>query len=616
MRATPPAAPAPSGRRRWRFALLGGAAVIVVAGALLILRPDRQAPAPAPAKPVHERSEIAVLPFQNLSAEGPHAYFAGGLHDELLTQLAKVAALKVISRTSVMGYQGTSKPLKQIANELGVGSVVEGSVQVAGERLRVTVQLIDAATDEHLWAERYDRTLDDAFAIQSEVAQKIVTAVGAALTRAEQGSLTAAPTANAEAYRLYLQGREYWTRPGSLRQNTETAQQLYERALGLDPNFALAHAALSLVHGRMFWWRYDPSAERAAHQREEAEAALRLAPGLPQAHFAMGLVHFWGRRDFRRTLDEFAIALKGLPNDAELWQQIAAVHRSLGNWNEVITAFEKATQLSPRDADLFDEFGVTYTFLHRYTEAVRAYDRALSLAPDLHVAAVRRGRAYFRLQGQIDTLRAVLNRLPRYAELGTLGSVAAQRAELLLRERNPDGLLQMPQIARVKKELLLRFALVYRSEGDPVEAAREPFDHGKQLERAERLAQERVGSAFDSALVRLDSALRELPDNPRVHTARGLALAGLGRRDEALREARWLRQSVMYREDAFDGPLLAEDRARILAQAGDADAALDEIERLLAGPSSLSVYTLRLDPRWDPIRDHPRFKALLAKYGA
>src|SRR5207249_7705058 len=199
-----------------------------VGGALLILRPDRQAPAPAPAKPVHERSEIAVLPFQNLSAEGPHAYFAGGLHDELLTQLAKVAALKVISRTSVMGYQGTSKPLKQIANELGVGSVVEGSVQVAGERLRVTVQLIDAATDEHLWAERYDRTLDDAFAIQSEVAQKIVTAVGAALTRAEQGSLTAAPTTNAEAYRLYLQGREYWNRPGQLRQNCEIAQQLYE----------------------------------------------------------------------------------------------------------------------------------------------------------------------------------------------------------------------------------------------------------------------------------------------------------------------------------------------------------------------------------------------------
>src|SRR6266487_1883273 len=185
---------APRARRAWRLALLAGAAAVVAVVTLLVLHPGRQAPAPA--KPAHARSEIAVLPFQNLSAEGPQAYFAGGLHDELLTQLAKVAALKVISRTSVMGYQGTSKLLKQIATELGVGSVVEGSVQVVGGRLRVTVQLIDAATDEDLWAERYDRTLDDAFAIQSEVAQQIVTAVGAALTIAERGNVTAAPTAN------------------------------------------------------------------------------------------------------------------------------------------------------------------------------------------------------------------------------------------------------------------------------------------------------------------------------------------------------------------------------------------------------------------------------------
>jgi TolB-like protein len=202
--------PAPPTRRARRLALLASAAVVVVAVALRVLRLGPQAPVPA--GPVHERAAIAVLPFQNLSAEGAQAYFAGGLHDELLTQLAKVAALKVISRTSVMGYQGTTKPLKQIADELGVGSVVEGSVQVVGGRLRVNVQLIDAATDEHLWAERYDRTLDDAFAIQSEVAQRIVAAVGATLTSAEQGRVSEAPTANAEAYRLYLQGREYWTR--------------------------------------------------------------------------------------------------------------------------------------------------------------------------------------------------------------------------------------------------------------------------------------------------------------------------------------------------------------------------------------------------------------------
>ncbi len=599
--AAPPAARAPRARRPWRLALLGGAAVVVVSAALLVLRPGRHAPAPA--RPAHARSEIAVLPFQNLSAEGPHAYFAGGLHDELLTQLAKVAALKVISRTSVMGYQGSPKPLKAIATELGVGSVVEGSVQVVGGRLRVTVQLIDAATDEHLWAERYDRTLEDAFAIQSEVAQQIVAAVGAVLTHAEQGRLTAAPTPNAEAYRLYLQGREYWNRPGYLRQNFETAQQLFERALVLDPNFALAHAALSQVHGGMYWWRYDPSAARAARQREGAEAALRLAPDLPQAHTAIGLAYYRGRRDYRRALDEFATALKGLPNDAELWGLIGYIHRRLGNWNDVSAALEKAVQLNPRDASLyFDLGGQTYQAMHRYADAVSAYDRALSLAPDLHGAAIRRGSTYVLWQGQFDSLRAVLSRTPRDTELGPLGDVAAQRAVLRLWERNADGLLQMIQVAHTNVFDGIDFFLPG--------ALYTAWAHQLRGDQAAARA------SFDSARLRLDSALKELPDDWRVHAARGLALAGLGRRDEALREARWLQQSVVYREDAYKGPLVAEERARILAQAGDAEAALDEIERLLAGPSWLSVHTLRLDPRWDPIRNHPRFKALLAKYGS
>jgi serine/threonine-protein kinase len=542
-----------------------------------------------------------VLPFQNLSAEGPHAYFAGGLHDELLTQLSKVAALKVISRTSVMGYAGTRAPLRQIASELGVGSVVEGSVQVVGGQLRVNVQLIDAATDAHLWAERYDRTLDDAFAIQSNIAQQIVEAVGVALSRTERRGLAAAPTVNAEAYRLYLQGREYYIRPGYVRQNFDAAQQLFERGLALDPGFALAHAALSEVHGSMYWWRYDPSPARTARQREEAEAALRLASDLPQAHVAMGLAHYWGRRDYRRALDEFAIALKGLPNDARVWELIGYVHRRLGNWNEVLAAFEKATQLEPRSANLFyDLGGQTYEVMHRYADAVRAYDRALSLAQHLHVAAIRRGETYVLWQGQLDTVRAVLSRVPRDAELGTLGSVAAQRAALLLWERNADSLLQMLQIARVDVCEGQKFFLP--------SALYAAWAHQLRGDHAAARA------AFASAHVRLDSVIRELPDDWRVHASHGLALAGLARRDEALREARWLQQSVVYREDAYEGPSVAEDRARILAQAGEAEAALDEIERLLAGPSWLSVHTLRLDPRWDPIREHPRFKALLAKY--
>ena len=583
------------------LALIGVGAMVIAAGALLMVRSKRVRSLSL--APAYGRTAIAVLPFQNLSAETEQAYFAAGLHDELLTQLSKVAALKVISRTSVIGYAGSNMPpLRQIATELGVGSVVEGSVQVVGGRLRVNVQLIDAATDAHLWAERYDRTLDDAFAIQSDVAQQIVAAVGAALSGAERQGLAAVPTANAEAYRFYLQGREYVARAGQLRQNYEIAQQIFERALALDPGFALAHAALSEVHGAMYWFRYDPSPAREARQREEAEAALRLAPDLPQAHVAMGLVHFWGRRDYRRALDELHIALEGLPNDAYLWRRIGAVQRRLGNWTEVVAAFEKAAQLDPRDADLFSTLGaVTYLAMRRYAEAVRADDRALRLAPDMHLAAVQKGRTYVFWQGQLDTLRAVLSRLPRDTDLGFLGTRASQHVQLLLWDRQADSLLQILKVANVA---------VFQGQNFVLPASLyAAWAHQLHGDRPAARA------AFDSARLLLDSVIRELPDDWRIHAARGLVLAGLGRRDEALREARWLEQSVVYREDAIQGPKVAEDRARILAQAGEAETAADEIERLLAGPSNLSVHTLRLDPLWDPIREHPRFRAFLAKHG-
>ena len=574
--------------------LVGGA---VAAVAVVIVAYIFPLPRPVPAGD----KSIAVLPFQNLSTEGPHSYFAAGLHDELLTQLSKVAALTVISRTSVMEYEGTKTPLKQIARELGVGSVVEGSIQVVGNRLRVNVQLIDVATQAHLWAEHYDRTLDDAFAIQSDVAQQIVAAVGGALTSSEKGRLTAVPTANAEAYRLYMQGREYFIRPGYLRQNFEIAQGLYERALTLDPGFALAHAALSEVHGFMYWFRYDPSPARAVRQREEAEAALQLAPELPQAHSAIGLAHYWERRDYRRALYEFVVASKNLPNSAGLWAWIGYIHRRLGNWEKVFEAFGKATDLNPRDANLFyDLGGASYIFVRRYADAVSMLDRALTLAPDLHNAAIRKGLTYISWRGQFDTLRAVLSRIPSDAQLRGTRELSERRAGLLLWERKADSLLQLLQNARVT---------VFEGQSRFLPTAL--YAAWAHQMRGDRPA---ARAAFESSRVFLDSVVKELPDDWRVHAALGHTLAGLGRREEALREAHWLQRSEIYRGDRFDGPLLAASRAQILAEAGDTDGALDELERLLTGPADLSVHTLRLDPSWDPIRDHPRFRTLLTKY--
>jgi tetratricopeptide (TPR) repeat protein len=293
--------------------------------------------------------------------------------------------------------------------------------------------------------------------------------------------------------------------------------------------------------------------------------------------------------------------MKGLPNDAELRAFVGHLHRRLGNWNDVFAIFAKAAQLDPRNADVFwNVGGVTYDLTHRYADAVRAFDHALVLAPDLHLAAVYRGWSYVRWRGQLDTLRAVMSRVPTDAELGAMGSAAAQRVRLLLWERNADGLLQELQSGRVSV-----FETQYFFLPSALYAA---WAH--RLRGDEALAH----AAFESARTLLDSTARKLPDDWRVHVARGLAMAGLGRRDEALREANWLQRFEAYRKDALDGPILAEDRALILAQAGDAETALDEIEPLLAGPSWLTVHTLRLDPGWDPIREQPRFKALLVKY--
>ena len=545
-----------------------------------------------------DRTAIAVLPFQNLSSDESRAYFASGLHDELLTQLFKVAALKVIGRTSVLGYASTTKPLTQIADELGVGSIVEGSAQVDGSRLRVNVQLIDATTGEALWAERYDRTLDDVFVTQSEIAGRIVTAVGATITDAEASALARVPTNNSEAYRLYLQGEQYRSRPSRLQQDLESAEQLYERALELDPEFALAYASLSNVHATMLWLAYDPYPSRMELTRVTAEAALHLAPELPQARTAMGNMYY-NQRDFAKALEEHSAAADGLPGSAEMWMGVGYTHRRLGNWDEALAAFEKATALDPRDAEILQDLGgQTLKFLHRYEETITVMDRALELAPDFAIAQLNRALTYLHWRGQLDTLRNLLERGPEnYSEDGGRD---LWRVRLALWDKEPNALLALLGVpAPVTFEAqdsyqpgLLYSAWASQLRGDGATATQ----------------------AFTSALAQLDSAAAELPDDWRVHASRGLAVAGLGRVSEAREEAAWLRESTAY-ADLFDRGRLSEARAMIFAQAGLVDETLSELESLLAGPSWTSVHMLQLDPRWDPIRDDPRFQALLERYG-
>ena len=399
---------------RWARWAIGIASVVALAGALAAARwllTD-------PVESGHARTTVAVLPFRNLSADSSHAYFAAGFQDELMTQLAKVSSLRLIGRTSVSGYQQKSKPLRQIGEELGVGAIVEGSVQIVNNRFRIVVHLLDPLTEEDLWTESYERTLDDAFAVQSEIAQRIVLAVGATLTGAETVAIQTTPTKDSEAYRLYLKGLEYVRRPGIRPENDRAAQQLFERALALDSTFAPAHAALANVHFRTYGKWNDHTPARLALAQREADAALRLAPGLAQAHLLTGLARFASAGDHRRALAEFRAGLRTAPSDTELWFWLGVMHRELGNWDSAALALEHARDLDPRDANTHYVLGWVRHQSHRFPEAIVAFRRATELAPDFTQARLQLGWSYIVWKGETDTLRAVLNGLPYDEPLG------------------------------------------------------------------------------------------------------------------------------------------------------------------------------------------------------
>lgn len=577
------------------------AVLVLIAAAMLTLLPDARpaqtgGPATLPA-PAHEgRPSVAVLPFENLSTEEENAFFASGLHDEVITQLLRVSGLRVISRTSVMEYATERPNIQVIANDLSVTHVAEATVQRIGDRLRVNVQLIDARTDAHLWADVIDRELDDFFAVQSEIASTIADSLRATLTAAERGAIAQAPTENTEAYQYYLQGLDYYRRPGYRRDNLEAAQGLYEQAIALDPEFALAYAALSRIHGLLYWENFDPSPARLAAQREAVAEAQRLQPDLPETHAATGWMQYV-EGDFQGALASYQAALQGFPNDAGIVAAIGYTQRRLGNWDEVFAAFEQATDLNPRNATLYyDLGGHSFAAVRRYEESAEAYAKAFELAPDLYDAALRRGYVFIHWLGQLDSLQAAMAQLPTDLHLP---EVELARVDLALWERDPDKLLRLldaapgqvfeTQLAYLPKSLFEAWA--HQLRGD---------------DEAER-------AAFEAARLALEPEARSRPNDARVRAALGYAYAGLGRTADAARSAD--RATVLWQRGglAFSGPKAAEISASILAQAGLVEGAVRHLETLLEGDSPISARTLELNPLFDPIRNDPMFRALLRR---
>ena len=583
------AAASPSTRRRNILLLIATGLVVSIAAGYFFW--------PRNSDKVLEKS-IAVLPFDNLSEEKENAYFADGIQDDLLTNLSKIGDLKVISRRSVMEYRGQAQNIREIAKALGVAAVVEGSVRRIGNHVRVNVQLINAAADQHLWAEDYDRDLTDVFAIQSDLAQKIAAELRAKLSPAEKAQVTRKPTQNSDAYLAYLQGNDQFNRADRFRDNCLKAEQSYQRATELDPSFALAFANLSMVESWMVH-TFDSTPARRDKARVAAEEASRLQPDLPEARLALGTYYYYGELDYARALAEFDLAQRGLPNNAEALMSIAAIERRQGKWEQSTRTFEKAASLNPKDAQLLQNLAVNYQALKKYDLADETLDRAIQLEPKAFSLRGLKVQLAIYGRGDLSLCEQALRDLPAGIDpdgLATLGRVYM----LNLQRRFPEILETLKQ---QKQEIF------HGTNGVTPKAVWEGFSYHFMHEPA------KARDAFERARVVAEQQVLESPDDASRRAQLGMILAALGHKDEAIREGKRAVELLPESKDAVDGPQVTVALAQIYTWTGERGEAVKLLEHSLSTPGGISVALLKIDPIWDPLRDDAGFQKLLATHG-
>ncbi len=541
---------------------------------------------------------VAVLPFENLSHDLDNAYFADGIQDEILTRLSKIADLKVISRTSTQQYQSKPRNLAQIAKQLGVANVVEGTVQKAADQIRVNVQLINAQTDSHLWAETYDRKLTDILVVESEVAKAIAEQLQAKLTGAEAAIIAAKPTDNPEAYDAYLRGLAYTLKTEDTPAQYMSAQKYLREAVRLDPKFALAWALLSYTDSIAYVARIlQPTDALREEARQAAETALSLQPNLGEALMAKGYYHYACLKDYDTATRYLEQARQFLPNDSRIPESLAYVTRRRGKWDRSEAYFNEAERLNARDANLLIQHANSYIYLRRFPEALRKLDQVLNITPDdLGILGMKASIA----QAEGD--------LPRAAALLTIPQSKADDSSNLhdriiqaILERNPAQI-----IPRVKQELAkldptssfaavaLRFQLGWLQElaGDRA-AAQESWRQGRS---------------------ELDPLLKEQPENWYLVDNLALINMGLGDKAAAFGLLEPAMAAVPIEKDALDGPVVIETLAQVAAQMGEPDRAIGALRKVLSTPSRtrppFTPARLRLDPMFDPLRGDPRFQQL------
>ncbi|HYQ86346.1 MAG TPA: protein kinase [Bacteroidota bacterium] len=588
--------PGTRSRRTLLFAL-AGAIVVVAALSILVLR--RPSPTAPPASDV--RKMLVVLPFENLGS-ADQEYFAEGITEEITSRLSGLSGLGVIARTSAMQYKKSTKSLKQIGEELGVGYILQGTIRWESadgtSRVRVNPQLISVADGTQMWSQPSEAVLASAFKLQSDIAAQVASALNLTLLQREKQSLEAKVTENSEAYDYYLRGTEYLYRSTEER-DYRIAEQMFQKAVDLDPKFVAAFAKLGAIHSHIYWEFYDHTEERVQKSKLAAEKALELDPNSPEAHGAMGWYYYHCLRNYSDAMKEFHLALQAQPNNTDVLLGLGAIDRRLGKFDEAVTYFKRIVEIDPRSPSMTEDLALTHVPIRKYADAEQYFDRAIRLAPDWEEPYYMKADVCLLLDGDVSKAKGVLDeavrqkvgqRDPSFLYYSVIIEMVdgkyAKVADLL---ESKDVTVFDQQYWYVPKDILLGQLNGY-------------------LNRSEK-----EHSHYDAARALLEHEIQKHPDDPRLHSSLGIAYAGLGRKDDAIREGKHAVDLMPASKEAVIGPLRLQDLAQICVMAGDQDLAIDQLEKLLSMPSWVSRSLLRIDPAWKPLQNNARFQKLVAE---
>jgi TolB-like protein len=586
--------------RKIDFVIIGVFALVI---ALLLY--DRYRPGKTSSSSNALQKSIAILPFENLSEEKANAYFAEGIQDEILTKLAAVRDLKVISRTSTAKYQSKPDNLKKVAQELGVSTILEGAVQRAGDKVRVNVQLIDSNSDAHLWAKSYDRELKDVLAVESEVAEQIADALKANLSPSESHVLAAVRTQNTEAYDLFLRGQyEFHKAESSLSADAyDRADAFYRQTLERDPNFAPAAAGLAYSRLSRHWFVSPLTAQQLQDVKSIVDRALALAPDSPEPHFALGVFFYWGHRQYDEALAEFNRTLELQPNNALARQFCGWVYRRRGEWERSIADVRRAQELDPRDAQIPANLGATYSMLRQWKDAEEVGMYALSIDPHNVIAASILAMARLGGPGDVDSALRAFDGIP----VGYLSGPGSFQGDV-------TAIIGMRVYLYVIQKRFSEAFQVFEREGNYSGLGHLQQVSGRAALRVLAGQTEAAKSAGEEALPLLEARLRESPDDTFAMTELSWVYLALGRKSDALRLAQQAADLISVERDAISGVFFQAGLAQIEVRADAAEEAVKRLRHLLSIPAGqrISIARLKIDPVWDPIRTRPDFQQLLS----